>query len=181
MHVYFFIYFSFLINLLFDAIIWNIHNNKFLSRIIIFYIFFIIEIVIIIELQHFAIRVAICDNQKRANSWLHPNAIGNLTKGLANIIPILLSTAGSRCNITDTKQKDLLTNISTNQFLTNRVYNRNRYTEKRERKRECEKVTGKKKKEKIENTSNFSSLYSFLLFFDVLFSLTFLNNKRNVF
>lgn len=47
--------------------------------------------------------------------------MGGLTKGLANIIPILLSTAGSRCNITDTKQRDLLTNISTNQILTNRV------------------------------------------------------------
>lgn len=47
--------------------------------------------------------------------------MGALTKGLANIIPILLSTAGSRCNITDTKQRDLLTNISTNQILTNRV------------------------------------------------------------
>lgn len=52
--------------------------------------------------------------------------MGGLTKGLANIIPILLSTAGSRCNITDTKQRDLLTNISTNQILTNRVYNGNR-------------------------------------------------------
>ena len=47
--------------------------------------------------------------------------MGGLTKGLANIIPILLSTAGSRCNITDTKQRDLLTNVSTNQILTNRV------------------------------------------------------------
>lgn len=44
----------------------------------------------------------------------------SLTKGLANIIPILLSTAGSRCNITDTKQRNLLTKIPptvlTNQF-----------------------------------------------------------------
>lgn len=80
---------------------------------------------------------------KDANSWLRSNAIGNLTKGLANIIPILLSTAGSRCNITDTKQRDLPTFPPTKFLLIVFI------TEKQlERERECEKEKEVKKKRK---------------------------------